>query len=179
MPLAEQLVSAFNQCFLRSYQTCLIGNADEPLYLPINGDKPARIFFRLDYASSALHEVSHWCIAGEKRRQLEDYGYWYETDNRDLSKQAAFEQVEVKPRAVECILHWSAGMHFDVSVDNLAYPDYDASPFRKAVMQQVYSYIENNNLPQRAEIYARFLLAKRHPDVDFSEFIKREYENRC
>ncbi|BFM48335.1 elongation factor P hydroxylase [Marinomonas sp. THO17] len=179
MALVDQIVLAFNQCFLHSYQTCLVGNSDEPLYLPAKDDQPAKILFRLDYASSALHEVSHWCIAGAKRRQLEDYGYWYETDSRNLTQQAEFEQVEVKPQAVECILHWSAGMPFNVSVDNLAYPDYDASPFRKAVMQQVESYIENKNLPYRAEIYARFLLAKRHPDVDFNEFLKHEYENRC
>ncbi|GAM69307.1 transporting ATPase [Vibrio sp. JCM 19236] len=25
-----------------------------------------------------MHEIAHWCVAGPKRRLLEDFGYWYE-----------------------------------------------------------------------------------------------------
>ena len=79
----EQLIAAFDDCFLETFNTRLVGGAEEPLYLPSTKTLPARIFFRSDYVSSALHEISHWCIAGEKRRDQEDYGYWYETDTRD------------------------------------------------------------------------------------------------
>ncbi|WP_417667272.1 elongation factor P hydroxylase, partial [Pseudidiomarina sp.] len=46
------------------------------------------------YVVMRLLEMSHWCIAGEKRRQLEDYGYWYLPDGRDAQQQHAFEQAE-------------------------------------------------------------------------------------
>ena len=178
MASATQLVEAFSACFLSSFNTRLIGGADEPLYLPAESDGSARIYFRFDYPSSALHEVSHWCIAGNERRLLEDYGYWYESDSRDLQTQKEFEQVEVKPQAVECILHWAAGLPFRVSVDNLSMPDYDAEQFEQAVMSQVVNYIASG-LPKRAEIFSVYLLAQRRPDLVFSEFLKRQYENYC
>ncbi|AEF54722.1 elongation factor P hydroxylase [Marinomonas posidonica] len=174
-----QLVAAFDACFLSSFNTRLVGNAEEPLYLPATLDEPAKILFRLDYVSSALHEVSHWCIAGLERRRLEDYGYWYESDSRNLTTQKQFEQVEVKPQAVECILHWSAGLEFRVSVDNLALPEYDALPFKQAVMSQVGRYINDWTVPERALLFSRYLLAQRHPNKDFSEFLKQKYEDHC
>jgi hypothetical protein len=175
---ATQLVAAFRACFYSSFNTRLIGGAYEPLYIPASDHAPATIFFRYDYPSSALHEVSHWCIAGHDRRLLEDYGYWYESDARDLQAQKVFEQVEVKPQAVECVLHWAAGLPFRVSVDNLALPDYDATHFEQAVMTQVGSYIDSG-LPKRAEIFSRYLLAQRCPNVLFDEFLKRQYEDYC
>lgn len=178
MASATQLVAAFNACFLSNFNTCLIGGAQEPLYVPAEPNDSAKIFFRLDYASSALHEVSHWCIAGEKRRLLEDYGYWYELDTRDLQTQAKFEQVEVRPQAVECVLHWAAGLPFRVSVDNLSMPDYNAEHFENAVMTQVGKYVVSG-LPVRAETFSAYLLAQRFPDLEFSEFLKQRYEDYC
>ncbi|NLQ18810.1 elongation factor P hydroxylase [Marinomonas sp. M1K-6] len=178
MASATQLVAAFNACFFSSFNVRLIGGADEPLYLPAKPNGSATVFFRLDYPSSALHEVSHWCIAGDERRLLEDYGYWYESDSRDLQTQQAFEQVEVKPQAVECILHWAAGLPFRVSVDNLSMADYDAAHFERAVMYQVGHYVDSG-LPERAKIFSTYLLAQRHPDLLFNEFLKRQYENYC
>ncbi|NVK73655.1 MAG: elongation factor P hydroxylase [Oceanospirillaceae bacterium] len=175
---AEQLIEAFNDCFFSSYSTCLLGDAEEPLYLPKSPDGLATIYFRFDYPSSALHEVSHWCIAGEQRRLLEDYGYWYESDTRNLQTQKQFEQVEVKPQAVECIFHWVAGLPFRVSVDNLSMPDYDAAHFEQAVMSQVEVYI-SIGFPKRAEIFSKYLLAKRLPGIEFNEFLKQKYEDYC
>ena len=178
MASATQLVEAFNACFLSSFNTRLVGGAEEPLYLPAQLDGTATIYFRFDYSSSALHEVSHWCMAGQERRLLEDYGYWYESDTRNLTTQKEFEKVEVKPQAVECILHWVAGLPFRVSVDNLSMPDYDAKPFEQAVMIQVGEYIKGG-FPERAEIFSKYLLAKRLPEQAFYEFLKRQYENYC
>jgi len=174
----KQLVEAFSACFLSSFNTRLVGGATEPLYLPAQSDAPAIIYFRFDYLSSALHEVSHWCIAGHERRLLEDYGYWYETDSRDMLTQQAFERVEVKPQALECILHWVTGIPFRVSVDNLSLPDYDAEHFEQAVMAQVGEYIVSG-LPERVELFAMYLLAQRCPDLVFDEFLKQNYENYC
>lgn len=176
MVTAKQLIEAFNSLFLQRFNTQLSGGAEEPLYLPATLDSPAKIYFRFDYPSSALHEISHWCIAGDERRLLEDYGYWYESDSRDLQTQQEFERVEVKPQAVECVLHWAAGLSFRVSVDNLAFPDYDSSDFEQAVMAQVKSNFVSG-LPKRAETLSKYLFALRHPDAVFDEFIKQQYEN--
>ncbi|TYL47900.1 elongation factor P hydroxylase [Marinomonas sp. IMCC 4694] len=173
-----QLICAFNTCFLPSYNTCLIGGAEEPLYTPATPSEPAKLYFRSDYASSALHEISHWCVAGEARRRCEDYGYWYESDSRNKQAQAKFEQVEVKPQAIECILHWSAGLPFRVSVDNLSLPDYDASSFEQSVLSQVGCYVLSG-FPQRARVFAVHLLAHRGCDLNFKEFLEKKYENYC
>ncbi|WP_133011464.1 elongation factor P hydroxylase [Marinomonas flavescens] len=174
---ATQLIDAFDACFLSSYHTKLIGDADEPLYVPSKDvNTPAFLYFRFDYPSSALHEISHWCLAGKQRRQLEDYGYWYETDSRSLEQQKLFERVEVKPQAIECIFHWAANLSFRVSVDNLALPEYDAKPFQREVSRQVAEYI-GSGLPERALTFAKYLHAQRLPDTDFNHFIKKQYEN--
>jgi elongation factor P hydroxylase len=175
---AKQLVEAFNAYFLSSFNTCLIGDAEEPLYVPAQSEVPAAIYFRHDYASSALHEVSHWCIAGKERRQLEDYGYWYDPDTRDVLSQKEFEGVEVKPQAIECIFHWVLGLRFRVSVDNLSLPDYDSQHFERVVMDQVGSYI-TSGLPERARQFSMYLFAQRYPGENFDEFLKQEYENYC
>jgi len=65
--LAEQICETFNRCFVQSH-TKLVGGASEPLYEP--GKQEARVYFREDYASSALHEIAHWCIAGADRRPV-------------------------------------------------------------------------------------------------------------
>lgn len=176
--LCEQLIAAFDDCFLESFNTQLIGGAQEPLYLPSKDGLPARIFFRADYVSSALHEVSHWCIAGEARRQLEDYGYWYETDSRDEASQREFEKVEVRPQALECLFHWALGLDFRVSVDNLALVDHDDSAFRVAVNRQIGDFLQTA-LPPRGLVFAQYLLALRAPELNFYDFIKQQYENNC
>ncbi|MEO9275253.1 elongation factor P hydroxylase [Marinomonas sp. 5E14-1] len=178
MASAKQLVEAFDAYFLSSFNTCLVGGADEPLYVPAKSNVPAVIYFRNDYVSSALHEISHWCIAGHERRLLEDYGYWYNPDTRDLLSQKEFESVEVKPQAIECIFHWILGLHFRVSVDNLSLPDYDAQHFEYAVMAQVERYL-TSSLPQRARSFSMYLLSQRYPDAIFDEFLKQQYEYYC
>ena len=117
---AKDLIFIFNQLFESSYQTRLVGGADEPLYQPATGGGSYHeIHFRLDYFSSALHEVAHWCVAGEKRRQLVDFGYWYHPDGRSQEQQQLFEQVEAKPQAIEWIFSKAAGIYFQPSIDNL------------------------------------------------------------
>ncbi|WP_245659107.1 elongation factor P hydroxylase [Marinomonas spartinae] len=175
---AKQLVEAFDACFQSNFNTLLVSGADEPLYVPATKTHPALLYFRLDYPSSALHEISHWCIAGEERRKLEDYGYWYEPDTRTEEQQRLFETVEVKPQAVECLFHWAAGMTFRVSVDNLALPEYDASVFERAVYEQVKRYLMSG-LPQRAFTFSQYLLAMRCQDTDFNRYMNQQYENNC
>lgn len=173
---AQKLIDVFNGCFLSEYNTQLVGGADEPLYVPANNSSPAILYFRFDYASSALHEISHWCLAGHERRLLEDYGYWYIPDSRNELSQQEFEKVEVKPQAVECILHWCAGMLFRVSADNLSLPDYDVTPFETAVLNQVKKYLEKG-IPDRAETFAKCLLQLQESELSFDEYLVQQYEN--
>ena len=76
----DTIDKAFAQSLGARYPVRLVGGFEEPLYLPATDDCVAEIRFRSDYPSSALHEVAHWCLAGERRRALEDFGYWYEAD---------------------------------------------------------------------------------------------------
>ncbi|WP_281268920.1 elongation factor P hydroxylase [Alteromonas aestuariivivens] len=150
------LIRLFDRLFSDTYHTRLVRGEEEPVYLPAkDGFGHHRIVFAHGYFASALHEIAHWCIAGEARRQLEDYGYWYCPDGRDACQQAEFEKVEVKPQAIEWAFTLAAGRSFRVSTDNLngAEPDRDA--FTNAVQQQLLSYLENG-FPSRA---AQFIQA--------------------
>lgn len=150
---APSIIHLFNHAFKQDFDTVLQGGADEPLYEPAVGGEPAKVLFRDDYVSSAMHEISHWTIAGTKRRLLEDYGYWYETDGRNPVQQKAFEQVEIKPQAIELLFHYAAGLSFRVSVDNLAFPEYDAAAFNDDVITQVKRFLDpqiKDEVPSRA-----------------------------
>lgn len=160
---SRDLESIFNQEFAQTFNTLLIGGADEPLYQPAEcASDSHRLFYREDYFSSALHEIAHWCIAGEARRQLLDFGYWYNPDGRSRAQQRAFETVEIKPQALEWIFSSAAGIPFSVSADNLSADDAEAagpSPlFLQAVEAQVLQYCQQG-LPERAGRFARALQA--------------------
>lgn len=158
----DQLINIFNSLFINTYNTRLNYSEGEPIYLPADTENQHhRILFAHGFFASALHEISHWMIAGEKRRQLVDFGYWYEPDGRSADQQRAFEQVEVKPQAIEWILTKACGRKFNISTDNL-----DGDPaaiaagraeFAKNVLMQVKNYLENG-LPERAGILKQALL---------------------
>lgn len=106
----QDLITIFNDTFLDQFNTKLELGGDEPIYLPADDEHPHhRIIFARGFYASALHEISHWCVAGPERRLLEDFGYWYEPDGRTAEVQAEFEKVEVRPQAYEWILAQSAG----------------------------------------------------------------------
>lgn len=149
--LTDWLIVVFNAVFADT-NTVLVRGGDEPEYLAGQGDSPAQIIFAHGYFASALHEISHWCIAGAKRRQLDDFGYWYCPDGRDQATQRQFEQVEIKPQAVECLLTYACGHKFFVSADNLN-ADFDTSDstFEYDVYHQVLTYLEYpNQIPKDA-----------------------------
>ena len=147
----EDIIHVFNQTFYQNFNTKLVKGDDEPIYLPADKNVDYhRIIFAHGFYASALHEIAHWCIAGPERRLLEDFGYWYEPDGRDEAQQKAFEQVEIKPQAVEWGLCAAAGKKFRVSADNLdgAEPDYQA--FQQSVFEQVKTYL-TDGFPARAQ----------------------------
>jgi len=156
---ADQLEAVFQRCFHACYRTRLQGGAGEPLYLPAGPDRDAVIYYRADYAASALHEVAHWCIAGAERRQREDYGYWYIPDGRDAAQQRAFEQAEQRPQAVEWHFARAAGVPFRISLDNLTASSDDGPAFAAAVAAQARQFCLTG-LPPRAEAF-RHALASR------------------
>lgn len=150
-------MSIFNRLFAESQRTRLEGGGEEPLYRPAaDGNGLHVIVFTRDYFASALHEVAHWCIAGSRRRQLEDYGYWYAPDGRDPQQQRAFEQVEVKPQAMEWIFSRAAGFRFRLSADNLEGSGGVSETFKEAVWRQAQAYCQRG-LPGRAGRFASAL----------------------
>ena len=146
----QDLIELFEQLFLDTTNTRLIKGEDEPIYLPMDDDNlNHRVVFAHGFFASALHEIAHWCLAGERRRQLVDYGYWYAPDGRDEEQQRAFEQVEVKPQAIEWAFCLACGKSFDVSIDNLSGVETDRQAFRLNVFKQLQDYVKTG-FPKRA-----------------------------
>ena len=153
---AHQVMRLFNQEFVESDRTELIGGAAEPYYEPGSLN---RIYFRADYVRSALHEVAHWCVAGRRRRQLADYGYWYSPDGRDAKQQQAFFAVEARPQAVERYFCEAIGIAFSPSVDNVG-AQIEPQQLRhfEARIQEWCDQFAQSELPPRA---ARFVTVLR------------------
>lgn len=155
----QQLIDIFDSCFKDDFNTRLIKGDDEPIYLPADEELPYnRVVFAHGYYASGMHEISHWCIAGKARRELVDFGYWYCPDGRDAETQSRFEDVEVKPQALEWLLCVAAGFPFNVSCDNLSGDvDPDRIAFQRRVHTQVMIYLEQG-IPERP---ARLMAALR------------------
>lgn len=154
----DDLIMLFNDLFRESFRTILVRGSTEPEYLPASEpDGVARVVFAHGFFASALHEIAHWCIAGEQRRALHDYGYWYCPDGRSLEQQRAFERVEIKPQAIEWLLSLAAGSRFHISVDNLAGNGAaDEQAFRRRVCEQSAQYLAGG-LPPRAQQFFELL----------------------
>ena len=151
------LIDVFDATFAHSFNTRLVKGTDEPVYLPANEQcSYHQIVFANGFFASALHEIAHRCIAGSQRRLLVDYGYWYCPDGRNHEQQSEFEQVEIKPQAIEWAFTLATGRKFSVSTDNLngAEPDRDA--FSKAVKAQLQVYF-SSRFPPRAETFITVL----------------------
>ncbi len=153
----QDLASIFKCLFEVSESAVLQWGAAEPIYLPSDSYCSFnRVIARDDYFASALHELSHWCIAGAERRRLVDYGYWYEPDGRSHEQQRLFEQVEVKPQALEWMLSQACGLRFRVSADNLNGEIGDFSNFKDKIFEQLNTYFRDG-LPERADMLCRAL----------------------
>lgn len=152
----SRLIQIFNTTFFSDYNTVLVAGGQEPLYTPATASGPAKIIFSHDYFASALHEIAHWCVAGANRRELEDYGYWYAPDGRSESQQQAFEQVEVRPQALEWVFSVAAGKPFKVSADNLALGLGPSESFKRAIHQQALVFCDTG-LPLRPQLFVAAL----------------------
>lgn len=153
-PVARDIERVFNSVFAGSMNTVLVGGAAEPFYRPADGEDPRhRIFYREDFVSSSLHEVAHWLVAGPERRLLPDWGYWYAPDGRDTEQQGMFEQVEVKPQALEWLLHIACGLRFRVSLDNLGEHAGSGEEFKDSVYEQTNTNIHNGVNSRTQQLY--------------------------
>ena len=155
----DWLISLFNTLFAHQH-VILVRGAGEPEYFPAKDNQPARIEFAHGFFQSALHECSHWSLTGSERRSLSDFGYWYAPDGRTAAQQQAFERVEIKPQALECLFSLACGRNFQVSQDNL-FADFDTSTstFAQDVYQQAKAYIaEPHTLPRDAKTLLQALL---------------------
>lgn len=155
----DDIIALFDGVFFERYRTRLIRGGEEPLYCPADEHYSYhRVIFARGFFTSALHEISHWCIAGARRRGLEDYGYWYLPDGRNTVQQRQFEAVEVAPQALELLFSRACGLGFNVSVDNLGEVDVDRETFLKRVEERAARY-EKTGLPQRASAFRDALKA--------------------
>ncbi|MCB1615880.1 MAG: elongation factor P hydroxylase [Pseudomonadales bacterium] len=155
----ENVIETFHECFARHYHVRLIGGAAEPCYQP-KSEKQAcnTLYFRENFFASALHEISHWCIAGSDRLRLVDWGYWYEPEGRDSIQQKAFEAVEVNVQAIELLFSRAAGVRFYVSLDNPGTEPASSMGFRNAVYQRARDFaVGERKLPPRAETFLQAL----------------------
>ncbi len=163
----SHLIELFGRLFYEAENTILVRGGKEPFYAPAAGGRAAEIVFAHGFFSSALHEVAHWCVAGKDRRAVPDFGYWYKPDGRTAAEQRIFEQVEVKPQALEWIFSRASGTAFHFSADNLnAEATADGSAWRRFqenVATQASAYVKN--MPARAGKFAA-ALAERYGTGD-------------
>lgn len=147
----------FEQTFYLSHNTKLVKGDSEPVYLPRSGMcQYHQLIFAHGYFASALHEISHWCLAGEERRLLEDFGYWYLPDGRTKKQQQHFEHVEIKPQAIEWAFSVSCNKNFIISADNLNGSATDSVDFKQSVYDQIHHYLIAG-FPPRAQQFIAVL----------------------
>jgi elongation factor P hydroxylase len=137
-------LAQLNNEVLLAHNARLVGGFSEPFYKTAAGSSLAEVQFTRDYERSALHELAHWCIAGEARRRIDDYGYWYEPDGRTDRQQARFFEVEVKPQALD--------LPFEASVDNLGNTAVDGIDEFKARVDRQCALYAATGLPERAYV---------------------------
>ncbi|WP_404418648.1 elongation factor P hydroxylase [Marinospirillum sp.] len=176
----EKLIQLFAELFYDRYQTRLVRGGEEPLYLPasMTGDDHQIIFAR-GYFTSALHELAHWCVAGEKRRELEDFGYWYLPDGRSAAQQRAFEKVEVRPQAFEQCFTLASGRKFHISADNLSGEPGDTRNFERQVHRLTYQLLFEDQLQGRARIlFDAICQTWNNPFPDWQEEARQELSEK-
>jgi len=150
-------IDHLNREVMQSCNTRLVGGFPEPFYRAADGDAPAEIQFTRNYERSALHELAHWCVAGNTRRQHDDYGYWYEPDGRSSEQQKLFFEVEVKPQAIESHFCDALQITFDVSVDNLDNTNINGIEAFRRNVETRYTLYTTTGLPERASVIYKCL----------------------
>lgn len=115
--LCTNLIDLFEHLFPT---LIIIGGADDPYYEAPKANRKGKIFFKENYPRSLLHEMAHYCLAGKKRRKLDDYGYWYTECGRTSEEQELFQLVEARPQGLEKAMCEVIGIHFSPSLDDFS-----------------------------------------------------------
>ncbi len=111
------LIDVFSKTFPKLK---IVGGAEEPFYeAPANGSS-AKLYFRSNYPRSLLHEMSHYCLAGDRRRKVDDFGYWYTPCGRSSEEQSQFELAEARPQGLEKVMCEIVGIKFSPSLDDFS-----------------------------------------------------------
>jgi len=111
------LIDAFSGIFS---SLTIKGGAEEPFYEAPKLNSIAVLHFRSNYPRSLLHEISHYCLAGDRRRQIDDFGYWYSPCGRTQEEQERFEAVEARPQGLEKAMCEIVGLKFSPSLDDFS-----------------------------------------------------------
>jgi elongation factor P hydroxylase len=139
-PSIHAIEAAVAACFP---QLTIIGGADEPFYQAPSKGASAILFYREDFPRSLLHELAHYCLAGPKRRALDDFGFWYLPSGRTAADQTRFEVVEARPQGLERRFCEIVGLAFEPSLD-----DFSGRPPSLAFLEKLESaYIEMKTQP--------------------------------
>lgn len=152
----NELITLLNNHYLGQYNTRIVGGFDEPFYQAPQSGQMAQIQFSHDYIRSALHELAHWCVAGEERRKQDDFGYWYAADGRNQKQQNEFFKVEIKPQAIEWAFSIVLGIDFEASVDNLGTQVEGVDEFNNNLKKQLNDYVKNGFPKRTQEILSLF-----------------------
>lgn len=115
--LCQHLIDVFARVFP---SLTVQGGADEPFYVAPKSNVNATIHFRSNYPRSLLHEVSHYCLAGNRRRNIDDFGFWYAPCGRTADEQRQFELVEARPQGLEKAMCDIIGIEFSPSLDDFS-----------------------------------------------------------
>lgn len=113
----QNLINAFSAIFPN---LTIKGEAEEPFYEAPRANANAVLYFRSNYPRSLLHEISHYCLAGDRRRSLDDFGYWYTPCGRTAEEQQRFELVEARPQGLEKAMCEIVGIKFSPSIDDFS-----------------------------------------------------------
>lgn len=127
--LCQYLTATFESAFPHLK---IKGGADEPFYKASTTHEKAIIYYRSNYPRSLLHEMSHYCLAGNKRRLIDDFGYWYTACGRNAEEQLLFEQVEARPQGLEKAMCRALGIDFSPSLD-----DFSGRPASTSFLQNI------------------------------------------
>ena len=153
----SDVARVFNLAFV-DYKVVMNGGHAEPLYVP--GVRVAEIHYTQDHAASALHEAAHWCTAGQRRRRLKDYGYFYSPPPRTEVDRARFEAVEVEAQSMELLFSEAAGLLFQPSTDDVDAPTNGLDTFSHRILLRARER-RRLGLPERAEKFMTALLNER------------------
>lgn len=136
----------------------IVGGGEEPFYEAPKGNAKGRLIFRESFPRSLLHELSHYCLAGKKRRELDDFGYWYAPSGRAEDEQIQFEEAEARPQGLEKRMCEIVGLKFSPSFDNDSV--LPASPRFEDKLEAAYQEMKTNPPPTAKKALQRLAQLK-------------------